>query len=211
MSNVVGRAVNKLNHLFFKTVGKHIGMGSPVSKSTWEQQYSSDVWDYLENPDEAEHYECIVEFYQKYATSNASILDIGSGKGVLYSYFKKWQPVSFFGIDISENAVKAAAKQFPEAKWETINYDNEYIGGKYDVVIFNETLYYFTRPVKTIKKCLDENMKSNGLFIISMCEYEGHDKIWKDLEKVLTVKEERTITNSKGQTWVTKALVLKLL
>lgn len=182
-----------------------------VPKSIWEQQYSDTTWDYLEGDDERGHYELITGFYRKYA-DGGSVLDIGCGKGVLYKYLSENTSLSgnaFTGIDISENAVKAAGQRFEGVDFRMVDYQFQPVDKKYDVVIFNETLYYFNDPQETLKKCFAENLLPDGKLIVSMCDYDKNEEIWAHIQNEYLVLDESETSNNKGQHWKVKIIAAK--
>lgn len=200
------RAQRKLRNIVHAVFFKHFGFGNRVSKAIWEEQFADDTWDYLYSKDEEAHYNKIIEFY---ANVKGSVLDIGCGQGVLLNYFRESLNIStnvYCGIDISENAIKAAKQRFPDADFKQIDFENTNIKGKYDVIVFNETLYYFNRPLNTLEKCVTQNLNENGHFIISMCDYSNHNLIWNQIDKKYRTIREEAVQNSKGQNWTIKLL-----
>lgn len=182
-----------------------------VPKSIWEQQYSDTTWDYLEGEDERGHYEIIAGFYRKYADGQSAI-DIGCGKGVLYKYLAEQTSLdskTFTGIDISENAAKAAAQRFAGVDFRTVDYQFQSVEKKYGVVIFNETLYYFNNPMETLSKACTENLLPGGKLIVSMCDYDRHDEIWAQIKDAYNVLDENETSNNKGQLWKVKIIAAK--
>lgn len=204
--SLISHAINKLRHLSYTYVLRHFGYGNRVSKDVWEQQFDSNTWDYLENKDEAAHYHVIVKLYNQYKNTS-TVLDVGCGQGVLYKYLKNSSALpdsQYTGIDISKNAVENASRQFPGINFSQLDFDKSGINKKFDVIIFNETLYYFTRPLKTLERCTLQNLNPNGAFIISMCYFVGHEKIWEQLAKHYTIITEEEVVNDKGQSWKIK-------
>jgi trans-aconitate methyltransferase len=109
--------------------------------------------------------------------------------------------LSYLGIDISANAVAKARASFSDANFEQLDFDYQNLEGKFDVIIFNETLYYFNKPLDTIQKCIDQNLNVGGYFIISMCDYIGHEVIWQKLKQHFNFLSMEEITNFNQQKW----------
>ena len=198
----------KAKNLLHRLVLRRFGYGNRVPKSIWEKQFGTGAWDYLESQDEAQHYTTIVTFYAQQKNTNA-VLDIGCGKGVLYKYLKENNALTgndYIGIDLSENAVKAARDRFKEINFQQLDFENSSIEKKFDVIIFNESLYYFPLPLKTLDKCYSHNLKQNGVFIISMFDYPGHNEIWRKIEKHYHVVMSEEVKNDKGEKWKVKVL-----
>ena len=201
------RLKTRLNYLLYNGFLFRFGFGNRVSKNIWEQQYDNGTWDYLFSEEEAAHYFSICSQIKKHAQS-LSILDIGCGNGVLYDYlFKNINDrLLYSGIDISENAVCIAKGKFKDAAFNKVDYDYENVNGKYDVLVFNETLYYFTRPMKTLAKAIGENLNAGGIIVISMCEDEKHNYIWDKISAEYFVLDEERVENRKGQKWTIKTI-----
>lgn len=199
---LIDKIKNKLRRTLYRKLLYKYGFGGRVSRGTWETQFSNGSWNYLYDKLEEGHYKAITELYDKYILTG-SILDVGCGQGVLYHYFKFEfnKDLKYFGIDISQSAVDIAAKNFPEVSFKQLDFDNNALEKKFDVIIFNETLYYFNRPLKKIEACIKQNINPNGYFIISMCEYDTHEILWQKLVATYEFLEFRNIENEKGQKW----------
>jgi len=193
----------------YKHVGSHFGFGRRIPKAIWEEQYAGDSWVYLESVDEEAHYTSIVKMYEE-LTTKKSLLDVGCGKGVLFSYLRKKHDASelnYTGIDISANAVKAASAKFPGVSFRQLDFAKQDIDEKFDVIVFNESLYYFTRPLRILERCTAGSLNLNGAFIVSMCDYVGHDNIWRQLAQSYRVVKEQRVRNEKRQVWDIKVLL----
>ena len=208
MSYFFARTKNRLYNLLYTNFLNRYGFGGRVSKEIWERQYAGDTWDYLYSADEEAHYKAIIGQIILLKSASSSILDIGCGHGVFYNYLiKSFQSrLKYTGIDISENAIHKATETFPGAGFSVKDYDYDDVSGKFDVVVFNETLYYFIKPMKTLEKVAIENLEKGGIIIVSMCEDEKHDLIWKKIHSSFQVRKEETVENSKGQRWKIKSL-----
>lgn len=184
------------------------GYGSRVPKIIWEEQFSKGTWDYLEGKDEVLHYQTIIKLYERQKNKN-SILDIGCGKGVLYKYLKECGSLAesnYLGIDLSDNAINAGSERFPGIKFHQLDFENEQLDERFDIIFFNESLYYFRRPFKIIEKCFRQNLQDNGIIIISMFDLIGHDEIWEKTGKHYHIIMEEEVVNDKGEKWKIKAI-----
>ncbi|AZI25824.1 class I SAM-dependent methyltransferase [Pedobacter sp. G11] len=199
MKLLLDRIKNKIRRQSYNLFLSRFGFGNRVSRSIWEQQFADGTWNYLYGKDEEAHYQYIVECVQD---KNGSILDVGCGQGVLYSYLKSMQQgTNYLGIDISGKAIALAKKTFPEATFSQLDFDYSSLEGQFDIIIFNESLYYFNQPLKIIDKCIRHHLKTNGQFIISMCDFKGHDVIWQKLKCKYAFSSLKEIANKKGQLW----------
>jgi 2-polyprenyl-3-methyl-5-hydroxy-6-metoxy-1,4-benzoquinol methylase len=212
MSYFFSRLKTKVYQLLHSTILFRFGFGLRVAKGVWEKEYSGTDWDFLFSEDEKGHYLAIIN-QLKSSNATPKVLDIGSGHGALYHYFKTSLTGNFkySGVDISENAIKKANEQFAEADFKVVNYDFESVNDKFDIVIFNEVLYYFVKPMKMLEKAFTENLLPGGVIIISMYkDSPGKNQlIWNSIaEKYKTLAEE-TVSSNKGATWTVKTVTPK--
>lgn len=192
----------KTSDLLYRNIFYRLGHGRPVARNAWEESYSIDYWDYIE--DEKARYHAIAKFFHQ-CTPNASVLDVGCGKGGLYQYLNNSSSgLAYTGIDISENAVAAAAKRFPQARFRQLDFDQQAFDKKFDLVVFNEVIEFFERPVKTLQKCADANLHKGGSIIISM--YQGHEALWKQIGKHFPIAAAVEVENERGNKWKIKLL-----
>jgi 2-polyprenyl-3-methyl-5-hydroxy-6-metoxy-1,4-benzoquinol methylase len=207
----MSRVINKSWYYLHSYIFRHFGYGCNVRKDVWEREYNSNHWNYLEGEAEQGRYLAIINFYRQHSPSG-EILDIGCGEGVLYKYLKSAinLPVELYtGIDISETAIATALNHYPNANFTHLDYDKNKLSKKFNVVIFNETLYYFNRPVNTLKKCFRSNLKENGYVIVSLYNGDANPVIWKQIEKRFKVVDAKQIINEKNYQWHVKVITTK--
>lgn len=182
--------------------------GTPVAREVWERQYRSGGWDYLASEDEAGHYLAIAEYCGRYLRDR-SVLDIGCGTGILLAYLQRhaaMAPSRYTGIDLAQEAVDQAASSCEGGRFSRLDYSADAAPGRYDGVIFNETLYCFDDPVAVVDKCIIQNMHAGSLLIVSMYG-DHHEPIWDALAARCATVEERVVENSRGVHWKIRALL----
>jgi trans-aconitate methyltransferase len=200
--------MNLIQRITHRLLFRHLGYGSRVDRNTWEEQFHDDAWSYLDSEEESARYYTIISFYKQF-NSTGTLLDVGCGKGILYKYLQQKLQLPgthYMGIDISGNATAAATERFPNTSFEQVDYEYESINDKFNLIVFNETLNYFTRPLNTLKKCVEQNLHPGGAFIVSLWDYAGHDGIWKQLDKHYKTLLKEEVTNAKSQKWQVKLL-----
>ena len=128
----------KLNFLFKK-------------RARFEWEYLTGQWNTLKSPFEYERFNALVELTAEYV-KGASILEVGSGEGLLlpkistdYDYF--------LGIDISEIAIsRANLMKSDKVSFIRADFENFVPDRKFDLIIFNESLYYSKKPVEVLER-----------------------------------------------------------
>lgn len=166
------------------------GGDTPIPRSLWEQQYGSGHWDFLHALAELGRFSVAIGYIRELKPEGA-VLDVGCGEGLLY---KRLQPRSspYLGIDISESAIDKARASgggtFVSADAE------QFVGNDtYDVIVFNESLYYFTDPVRTVARYA-RSLRPDGIIIVSTCVASRRARaILRALKRTLTLIDETSI------------------
>ena len=174
---------------------------TPVAQEIWESQYRAGTWSYLRDLDQTTRYSVIAGFIQV-LKRDGCLLDVGCGEGVLLDRLNGMAYSKFVGIDISREAIALAQKKrYQRSLFAQVNAEDFITDQRFDVIVFNEVLYYFFDPLAVAQKycaCLEPR----GLFITSL--YAGSDRaraIGRLLKKTYPSVEEVEIT-SHSQTWV---------
>jgi 2-polyprenyl-3-methyl-5-hydroxy-6-metoxy-1,4-benzoquinol methylase len=210
MAGLTQKIRNKLHHALVLAPRGH---GKPAAKELWDTQYLNGKWEFLGSLDEMARYMIIHGYIhqvsERLGNKRLALLDIGCGHGQLLHYL----PPSFFetylGIDFSKEAIDRACSlssanaQFLEAdmeKWEG--------HAQFDVIIFNEALYYALEPVKTLLR-YKSFLRENGLFIVSMCKQENHYLILSKLHRNFCTLSSVELTADQQQTWKVQLIAPK--
>lgn len=135
-----------------------------VSKETWERQYQRKDWDFLRDICELPRYSLIAGYIRFFKPAGL-ILDVGCGEGVLQERLRPEDYSKLIGIDISEVAIRnAQAKAKHHMAYICSPLENYNCREKFDVIIFNEVLYYLRAP-ETIVQKYQEMLNPGGIFI----------------------------------------------
>lgn len=182
--------------------------GSPAERRVWEEQYASGAWDYLAGADEADHYRAIARLCHMHLPRGA-LLDIGCGAGILLDYLQRdagMDASRYTGIDLAQAALEQAAARFPQAHFAQCDYAAAALPGRFDALVFNETLYCFADPLGIVEKCITENAAPGALLIVSMYG-EHHEDIWAALAARCALVDEEIVDNpQRGVRWKVRAL-----
>jgi len=172
----------------------------------WDKEYQNGQWDYLKNLDELAHYSIIIGYYN-YLKPRGSILDVGSGEGLLQKRILAYSYSKYVGIDGSLEAINRASPKTDNKtfflKEDMHNYSTK---KAFDVIVFNESLYYSDNPLKVIRK-FENYLDKKGIFIVSMYKPNFPISIfvyliWKKISKEYKLIDETIIKNKLGQKWI---------
>lgn len=170
-------------------------------KYRFNVQYAEKSWDALWGISELARYSLITG-YSDYFTKNAAILDLGCGEGILQQKFIGTGYSSYVGIDLSDVAIEKA-KEFEDKNthFRVGNLNNLKIDERFDVIIYNESLYYLDNPTGAVR-ALFNNLNPGGVFIISMHEDgQWREGIWAALDELIELKDRTRISNKQGTSW----------
>jgi len=176
-----------------------------VSGTFWEKRYKDGAWDRLRTIEELARYSLIVG-YVHYLNKGGSILDVGCGEGILYERLCKSNYSRYLGIDVSSVAIARACdksnatNQFLSTRIEDFRTDE-----KFDIIIFNECLYYMEEPLKTLRH-YESFLTKSGVFVISMYKTMGAWKVWKQFGNHYYIRDTVSVRNAKDECWTIKVL-----
>ncbi len=138
----------------------------PVSPTVWNEQYAAGRWDFLAGLEQLARYS-VIAGYIHHLKPNAAVLDVGCGEGLLLRSYRPYGYRAYLGIDIAEQAIARLAAMADD-KTHFICTDAELFAPeqKFDVIVFNESLYYFSEPLRIFARYLDY-LQENGIVIVS--------------------------------------------
>ena len=199
---------SKLRAWQHEYINRPLKLGTPIDRQVWEQQFQEGMWDYLGSEDERGRFEEIVRCYREFG-NGGTVLDVACGGGWLYGYLKEAgliMPHQYLGVDLSQTAVDGAQKRFPEARFAQMDFDKDTLGERFDIIVFNECIYFFNKPAAKVDWCRKHNLEADGKFIFSIYGEEKNQYLWPEVAKGNVLLSEKTVTNNKGQQWTIKTL-----
>jgi SAM-dependent methyltransferase len=177
---------------------------APATKEAWEAQYANGGWEFMRGLDELARYS-VIAGYLHHLKPGGSVLDVGSGEGLLADHLRPFGYSRYLGVDLSEAAVRQAAVR-TDAKTSFIAADAESYTPpeRWDAVVLNECVYYFNDPLGTVRR-YESLLEEGGVFIVSTFRSRRADVIVRRLLERYRLLEETAVSNRKG-TWVVRVL-----
>ena len=166
-------------------------------KKKWNTQYAQGFWDGLKSKLEEERFHAVRDFIYKYS-DNGKILEIGCGEGILQAKLNDGSFSKFVGIDLSEVAIKKAADlQSGIVQYLCADMEQFVPSEKYDIIIFNESIYYSSHPERLLKKYM-KDLNENGVFIVSIYEGTRNLRVLNKLRRNFKSLESKKTINERG-------------
>jgi 2-polyprenyl-3-methyl-5-hydroxy-6-metoxy-1,4-benzoquinol methylase len=171
------------------------------SAEQWDEEYGSGRWDYLGDVSELARFSIVVG-YCSILRPNGSILEVGCGPGILMRRLRTVGYASYFGVDLSKEAIEQAkVHQNENTRFQVANAETFQLSECYDVIVFNEMMFYLTDPRGVFLRYA-KHLRPGGMVIISMYRADNSLRMWRLLEGAAPVRDAVTVANStRGVTW----------
>lgn len=174
------------------------GRGRPVAVEIWDDQYRRGHWQILASVDELPRY-AVIAGYIRCLGRRPAVLDVGCGNGQLLAVLGEDSLSDYHGIDISAEAVaQARGRACAIASFEQADFTRWRALRTFDVVVFNEVLYYADHPVRTVEGYIDA-LTADGVMIVSMFRHRNTKLIWREIGRHFTMFDAVEIKNRKGE------------
>jgi trans-aconitate methyltransferase len=196
----------------FEILDKPRGLGRPICAQVWNADYQAGNWRHLESLSEHAHYSIIASYIAAFGT-NADVLDMGCGAGVLTRYLYPSSYRHYCGVDVSTAAIGQAMRFGSDGviEFKQGNFDTWISENRFDIIVFNESLYYARDARATLERFID-TLSPNGWLIVSMHHYGSHHyAVWRRVETAFSVMHSTHVENEKGQKWSIKVLRPKIM
>lgn len=163
---------------------------------SWNYKYAIGKWDYMGN--EEARYKAIAELIKKSNIDKPRILDLGCGYGALNRYLDKNDYSYCLGIDLSDNAISKAKKMnFPNSEFKVADIHRFTPKEKFDIIIFNEVLYYLDNQMEIVSK-FSNYFDKKGCFIFSF--YGGRQDLIDEIGKKFTLSQSVIVPKTDNNT-----------
>jgi len=175
-----------------------------IQAPEWERLFESGSYERLESIPERARYSLIVG--QCDVLGVRSILDVGCGQGVLAKRLNRVNYDRYVGVDISQTAVAQARLALPDPRntYLVSDADSFATAERFDLIVFNECLYYMTDPAAVLRHYL-QFLQPGGHVSISMYHTVRSRAVWRLLTMLDTV-EAVQIKYQRHATWTVKLL-----
>lgn len=135
-------------------------------RSSWEDEYSSGKWSCLGEAAEFAHYAIVAAFVQ-ISQRPVRLLDIGCGEGQILKHLNLDLIAQYTGVDIAQAALDRITPKRPQDRYVRSTLENFRPDAKWDVILFNEVLYYTFDPVANLKP-FENALTPEGRMLISI-------------------------------------------
>lgn len=169
-----------------------------INRDRWNYQYDKGLWEGLKALDELARFSVIVGYVKYLKPGQPEILEIGSGEGLLQQRLQTQNYGRYVGMDISDSAI-ARANASADAKCTFLVGDMDEFEpeGTFDMIIFNECIYYSKHPLKTLQR-FATYLKPGGLLIVTINDHKHSDTLWSSIKDGFRLLDETKTVTSKG-------------
>lgn len=171
------------------------------SKPRWDSEYRTDQWRYMHGLEELSRYSVVIG-YARFFHPKGSVLDLGSGEGILQQRLGTSSYSRYVGVDVSQAAIDIARSREDACTTFVCSDVATFVpDALFDVIVFNEVLYYFSDPLPLLRH-YERFLRPDGIFIVSMFAGEQTYKNWATLERAYDFFDETRAGNAKsGCSW----------
>ncbi len=172
-----------------------------TSPEQWDAEYARGSWDYLRSVAELARYS-VIAGYCRHHNPEVSVCDVGCGEGILERVLCPAYS-RYLGIDVSDAAIRRAravtgrpaAASFECA--DALLFDT---AEHFDVIVFNECLYYFSEPSAILHR-YERYLNADGVFIASNVIRRRSRAARLALRAVCAAVDRTYLRNAAGARW----------
>jgi 2-polyprenyl-3-methyl-5-hydroxy-6-metoxy-1,4-benzoquinol methylase len=199
LGNLLPRILRKLR---YELLLAPRGYGKLIPPERWDQMYRDGAWEHLNEIEEIGHYALIIG-YLRFYFDKPKVLDVGCGHGRLLQLLDPHFH-DYTGIDISSEAIKTARNLNLSGAQFLVNGFEDFVPeGKFDVIIFNESVGYAERPADLVRAYCDY-LLPGGKLIISQFASGNYRAVWRSIAGQAEFVTGGEVRNDRGQMWSVK-------
>jgi 2-polyprenyl-3-methyl-5-hydroxy-6-metoxy-1,4-benzoquinol methylase len=161
-------------------------------------------WAFLAELSELARYAMIVGYVRR-LRPGGSVLDVGSSIGVLANELKG-DVSRYHGIERDPASVETARQRaISVADFSVADANTFSTSDKYDVIVFNETIYYLNDPVNVLRRYV-EFLKPGGIIIVSNYVARHLLRMPGVFAQNFRIVDQTTVINALGGGWVIQVI-----
>lgn len=187
--------MNKYLRVIKKIIKKESVVVVHQEQEYWDKQFKKGKW---RNSEEAGQNVGVVArtVLREASKRPINVLDVGCGSGVLGQYISLSPNVTYFGTDVSNEAISQAKERVSEGTFfcaDMVDGLNTEI--KFDIIVFAEVLLYcdYKKAVQVHQTLL----KEDGFVVVSLYQTWRTRYIWSTLQKIFNVHEDVLVKDIK--------------
>jgi SAM-dependent methyltransferase len=132
------------------------------ASALWDGRFERGYGELMERECERARYQAIGQLVAA-LPAHSSLLDVGCGIGTLSDYLPA---LDYTGIDVSQKALVIAQNRHP-GTFICSDAESFFADKKFDVILFNETLYYLDDPLEQLAR-YREFLSDGGSMVVSI-------------------------------------------
>ncbi|MFZ0927696.1 MAG: class I SAM-dependent methyltransferase [Syntrophobacteraceae bacterium] len=137
----------------------------------WERQFREGGWDFLKSENQIARYS-VLSSYMKHLGRPIALLDVGCGEGLILNFCDRKWLAHYSGVDISQTGLDRIKSLLPTDRLICSGLEEFTSQEKFDVILFNEVLYYTADPESHLKR-FRNYLNPGGFILISSWKHAG--------------------------------------